>query len=256
MLHYKFFDHPSSEEIVTFIHGAGGSSAIWFKQLRSFKEKYNVLLIDLRGHGNSKKGFFNKIKSYNFKVVGDDVIEVLDSLKIKSTHFVGISLGTIIIRELAERFPERVKSMILGGAIMKMNVKGQVLMRFGNLFKSVLPYMVLYKFFAFIIMPKRNHKKSRDIFVNEAKKLEQKEFKKWFALVAEVNPLLRFFRLNEIKTPTLYIMGEQDYMFLPSIRKIVEKHASATLEVIPDCGHVVNIEQPSVFNQKVIQFLS
>ena len=105
-------------------------------------------------------------------------------------------------------------------------------------------------------MPKRNHKKSRDIFVNEAKKLEQKEFKKWFALVAEVNPLLRFFRLNEIKTPTLYIMGEQDYMFLPSIRKIVEKHASATLEVIPDCGHVVNIEQPSVFNQKVIQFLS
>ena len=139
---------------------------------------------------------------------------------------------------------------------MKMNVKGQVLMRFGNLFKSVLPYMVLYKFFAFIIMPKRNHKKSRDIFVNEAKKLEQKEFKKWFALVAEVNPLLRFFRLNEIKTPTLYIMGEQDYMFLPSIRKIVEKHASATLEVIPDCGHVVNIEQPSVFNQKVIQFLS
>jgi len=256
MLHYKFFDHPSSKEIVTFIHGAGGSSAIWFKQLRSFKEKYNVLLIDLRGHGNSKKGFFNKIKSYNFKVVGDDVIEVLDFLKIESTHFVGISLGTIIIRELAERFPERVKSMILGGAIMKMNVKGQVLMRFGNLFKSVLPYMVLYKFFAFIIMPKRNHKKSRDIFVNEAKKLEQKEFKKWFALVAEVNPLLRFFRLNEIKTPTLYIMGEQDYMFLPSIRKIVEKHASATLEVIPDCGHVVNIEQPSVFNQKVIQFLS
>jgi len=256
MLHYKFFDHPSSKEIVTFIHGAGGSSAIWFKQLRSFKEKYNVLLIDLRGHGNSKKGFFNKIKSYNFKVVGDDVIEVLDSLKIKSTHFVGISLGTIIIRELAERFPERVKSMILGGAIMKMNVKGQVLMRFGNLFKSVLPYMVLYKFFAFIIMPKKNHRKSRDIFVNEAKKLEQKEFKKWFALVAEVNPLLRFFRLNEIKTPTLYIMGEQDYMFLPSIRKIVEKHASATLEVIPDCGHVVNIEQPSVFNQKVIQFLS
>lgn len=255
MLHYKLFNHPTSTEMVTFIHGAGGSSAIWFKQLRSFKEKYNVLLIDLRGHGNSKKGFFNKIKSYSFKVVGDDVVEVLDYLKIKSCHFIGISLGTIIIRELAERFPEKVKSMILGGAIMKMNFKGQVLMRLGNFFKSVLPYMMLYKLFAFVILPKKNHKKSRDIFVNEARKLEQNEFKKWFALVTEVNPLLRFFRLNEIPTPTLYIMGDQDYMFLPAIRKIAERHSSARLEVIPDCGHVVNIEQPSIFNQKVLQFL-
>ena len=105
MLHYKLYNHPSSIEVVTFIHGAGGSSAIWFKQLRAFKEKYNVLLIDLRGHGNSKKGFFNKIKRYNFKVVGDDVIEVLNFLKIESAHFIGISLGTIIIREIAERFP-------------------------------------------------------------------------------------------------------------------------------------------------------
>ena len=91
--------------------------------------------------------------------------------------------------------------------------------------------------------------------MNEARKLEQTEFKKWFALVAEVNPLLRFFRLNEIKTPTLYIMGEQDYMFLPAIKRIVQKHESATLELIPNCGHVVNIEQPTLFNQKVIRFL-
>lgn len=256
MLHYKLYQHPTSKEVVTFVHGAGGSSAIWFKQLRSFKEQFSVLLIDLRGHGNSKKGFFNKIKSYNFKVVGDDVMEVMEHLKIESSHFVGISLGTIIIREIAERFPEKVKSMVLGGAIMKMNFRGQVLMRFGNIFKSIIPYMILYRFFAFVILPKKNHKKSRDIFVNEAKKLEQNEFKKWFALVAEVNPLLRFFRLNEIKTPTLYIMGEQDYMFLPAIRKIAKRHASATLELIPNCGHVVNIEQPTIFNQKVIRFLS
>ena len=255
MLHYKLYNHPTSKEVVTFIHGAGGSSAIWFKQLRAFKDRYNVLLIDLSGHGNSKKGFFNKLKRYNFKVVGDDVIEVLNHLRIESTHFVGISLGTIIIREIAERFPAKVKSMILGGAIMKMNVKGQILMRFGNMFKSVLPYMVLYKFFALIILPRKNHKKSRDIFTNEAKKLEQSEFKKWFALIAEVNPLLRFFRLNEISTPTLYIMGEEDHMFLPAIRKVAEKHASAELEVIPNCGHVVNIEQPNIFNQKVISFL-
>jgi pimeloyl-ACP methyl ester carboxylesterase len=37
-----------------FVHGAGGSSSIWFKQIRDFKKQYNVLLLDLHGHGDSK----------------------------------------------------------------------------------------------------------------------------------------------------------------------------------------------------------
>jgi pimeloyl-ACP methyl ester carboxylesterase len=37
-----------------FVHGAGGSSSIWFKQIRDFQKQYNVLLLDLRGHGESK----------------------------------------------------------------------------------------------------------------------------------------------------------------------------------------------------------
>jgi hypothetical protein len=44
--------------------------------------------------------------------------------------------------------------MILGGAILKMNFRSQILMRLGNLFKYVLPYLILYKLFAFVIMPK------------------------------------------------------------------------------------------------------
>ena len=51
-------------------------------------------------------------------------------------------------------------------------------MGFGNVFKSVVPYILLYKLFAFIIMPKKNHKESRLLFVKEAKKLYQKEFLK------------------------------------------------------------------------------
>ena len=54
MLHFSTFKIDDSAEWVTFIHGAGGSSSIWYKQLRDFKNKHNVLLIDLRGHGKSK----------------------------------------------------------------------------------------------------------------------------------------------------------------------------------------------------------
>lgn len=255
MLHYTTYIHSTSAEWVTFIHGAGGSSSIWFRQIRDFRKHFNVLLIDLRGHGKSKRPIYEKLKRYTFDVIGDEVIEVLDHLKISATHFVGISLGTIIIREMTERYPLRTRSMVLGGAVMKLNLRGQVLMRLGALLKSVIPYLLLYRLFAFVIMPKKSHRESRNLFIQEAKKLYQKEFKRWFTLVSQVNPLLSFFRIKDSGIPTLYIMGEEDHMFLPSISKLVENHASSHLFVIPQCGHVVNVEQPEVFNRTAIDFL-
>ena len=129
-------------------------------------------------------------------------------------------------------------------------------MKIGNIFKSVVPYMLLYKFFAFIIMPKKNHKKSRLLFINEAKKLYQKEFIRWFKLTTEINPLLRFFRTKDIKIPTLYLMGSEDHLFLPSIKNIVTKHLTSSLFVVDDCGHVVNVEQPKIFNNQTIKFIN
>ncbi|MDP4989032.1 MAG: alpha/beta hydrolase, partial [Polaribacter sp.] len=235
---------------------AGGSSSIWYKQARDFKKEFNVLILDLRGHGNSKptlKDTFNS--KYTFDSITNDIVEVIEHLKIQKSHFIGISLGTILIRNLAEKRPELVKSMIMGGAIIKLNFRSQVLMKLGVVFKSVVPYMLLYKLFAFIIMPKRNHKNSRLLFVNEAKKLYQKEFIRWFKLTAEINPLLRFFRAKDIKIPTLYIMGAEDHLFLPSIRHIVSEHLSSTIFVIENCGHVVNVEKPVTFNVQTIRFI-
>jgi pimeloyl-ACP methyl ester carboxylesterase len=242
---------------VTFVHGAGGSSSIWFKQIRDFQKEYNVLLLDLRGHGESKtnlkKAFQHK---YTFSALANDILEVLDYLQIQKSHFVGISLGTILIRQLAEMYPDRVQSMIMGGAILKMNFRSQILMFLGNTFKYILPYLLLYRFFAFVIMPNKNHKQSRILFINEAKKLYQKEFIKWFKLTAEINPVLRWFRLVELNIPTLYVMGEEDYMFLPAVRKVVESHyRSSKLCVIQNSGHVVNVEQPLLFNSEVLSFI-
>jgi len=256
MLNYYTYLHEDSKEWVTFVHGAGGSSSIWYKQLRDFKKKFNVLILDLRGHGNSKPSLKDAFKvQYTFESITQDIVEVVDFLSIKTSHFVGISLGTILIRNLAEKRPDLVKSMIMGGAILKMNFRSQVLMKLGNTFKSVVPYMLLYKLFAFIIMPKKNHKKSRLLFVNEAKKLYQKEFIRWFKLTSEINPLLRFFRAKDIEIPTLYIMGSEDHLFLPSIKQMVNKHIQSTLHIIENCGHVVNVEKSETFNAESIGFI-
>jgi len=257
LISFTLYKNENSTEWVTFVHGAGGSSSIWFKQIREFQKHFNVLLLDLRGHGNSneqiKKAFKQK---YTFQSIAEDVLEVLDHLKIKTSHFIGISLGTIIIRQLAEVHPDRVKSMIMGGAILKMNFRSQILMKLGNIFKYILPYLVLYRFFAFVIMPNKNHKQSRLLFINEAKKLYQKEFIRWFKLTAEINPVLKWFRQQELSIPTFYVMGQEDYMFLPSVRKVVERHINySKLLVVENCGHVVNVEQPTIFNEEVIQFI-
>ena len=250
MLHYTTYHHKTSKDWVTFVHGAGGSSTIWFKQLRDFRKHFNILLLDLRGHGNSKPNFKDAFSDqYTFDSITEDIVEVMDHEKIAQSHFIGISLGTILIRNLAENHPSRVKSMIMGGAIMKLNFRSQVLMRLGVIFKSVVPYLWLYKFFAFIIMPNKNHRESRSLFV-------QNECSRRLKLASEITPLLRFFRTVDISVPTFYVMGEEDYLFLPTIQKIVKTHKEATLFVIEKCGHVVNVEQPNIFNQQVIGYLT
>ena len=53
MLNYTLYEaDDKNAPWVTFIHGAGGSSSVWFKQIRAFSKYFNLLLIDLRGHGD------------------------------------------------------------------------------------------------------------------------------------------------------------------------------------------------------------
>lgn len=256
MLSYSVFRNKANSPWVTFIHGAGGSSSIWYKQIKTFSNNFNLLLVDLRGHGKSKHHLTDLTKvEYTFDAITQEVVEVLNHEKIKSSHFVGISLGTILIRTLAEQAPNRVQSMILGGAILKLNFRSKLLMRFGNTAKSIIPYMWLYKILAFIIMPNKNHKESRLLFVNEAKKLYQKEFIRWFKLTTDLIPLLKIFRQKQLKIPTLYVMGDEDYMFLPAVRQVVQQHRFSELSVIDNCGHVVNVEHPLDFNAISLRFL-
>lgn len=256
MLYYKEYIKSEEADWVVFVHGAGGSSSIWFRQLKDFTEHFNVLLVDLRGHGKSKDALQKYYEDdYSFEFISKDIIEVLDHLEIEQAHFIGVSLGTIIIRTISEIAPHRIKAAVLCGAITRMNIRSRFLVFTGHLFKRFIPYMWLYKLFAWIIMPRKRHAKSRNLFIQEAKKLYQKEFLRWFKLTNEVNPLLRYFKEKELKTPMLYVMGNEDYMFLPPVKQIVEKQKNTSLEVIRNCGHVCNVERPNLFNRISINYL-
>lgn len=257
MLYYKEYVLATNKDWVIFVHGAGGSSSVWYRQIKDFKQHFNVLLVDLRGHGRSRELLKEYVESdFSFRDVAADILEVVDHLKIKQAHFVGVSMGSIIIRSIGELAPERLKSMVLCGAITRLNVRSRFLVFFGHCMKRFVPYMWLYRFFAWVIMPSKRDAFSRNLFVREARRLYKKEFLRWYHLTYEVNPLLKYFKEKEIPVPTLYVMGEHDYMFLPPVRQTVALHQHATLRVVENCGHVVNVEEPHIFNDVAVSFIS
>jgi pimeloyl-ACP methyl ester carboxylesterase len=255
MLSYRRHFLSDEHEWVVFVHGAGGSSSIWYRQVRAFRKDFNVLLVDLRGHGDSQT--LSPIEGkYSFDVLAGEILEVLDHEGVEAAHFVGISLGCILIRILGEQAPERVRSMIMGGAIVRLNLRSRFLVGMGDACKRFIPFMWLYRLFAWVIMPRARHRESRLLFVGQAKRLCQKEFIRWYRLTYNVNPLLRLFEERELPIPTLYVMGDEDYMFLPPVARIAERYTRFTrLEVLPDSGHVVNVDRPELFNLLSIGFI-
>ena len=72
---------------------------------------------------------------------------------------------------------------------------------------------------------------------------------------SEICHLLKYFEEKDTAIPTLYLMGEEDHMFLPAVRYIITKHTNSWLEVIENSGHVCNVDQPKEFNARAILFL-
>lgn len=256
-LYYKTYLNSPEAPWVTLVHGVGGSSIVWFKQIREFSKHFNVLVVDLRGHGKSRDLFAAYMgRDYTFEDISMDVLDVLDHLGIKKSHFIGVSLGTILIRVIAELDPERVESMTLAGAITRLNIRSRFLVQVAKVFKPVIPFMWLYRLFARILMPSKRHKESRYIFIKEAQKIYRREINRWFKLLRNVNPLLQYHVEQNPSIPTLYLMGEEDHLFLQPVRELVKHNKMASLITIQNSGHVCNVDQPAAFNKHAIRFIT
>ena len=108
MINYSIYKNHNSKEWVTFVHGAGGSSSIWFRQIKEFKKHFNVILLDLRGHGKSKYHLKNVFeKKYTFKSISNDIIEVLNKWKSKLKSGGTLRLAVPNFKTMAKLYIEK-----------------------------------------------------------------------------------------------------------------------------------------------------
>lgn len=254
ILHYELHRVGPGVPWMVFVHGAGGSIRTWQKQTAFFKDKFNLLVVDLRDHGDSKN-LTTAVTTFGFDTVALEVLHTMDALHVKAAHFVGVSMGSIIIRHIEQLAPERVSSVVLAGGIFKMSRKINGLVFSAKLLTPVLPFHTLYRIFALILLPKRNHAASRKLFIREARKLHKKEVKKWLGLIRRLNRTLHEMFHHRMKAPCLIVMGEEDHVFLEPAKQYVNRYREVLLETIEKCGHVCNIESPAEFNRRCLHFI-
>lgn len=254
LLYFETHKHSVCNEWLLLVHGAGGSTRTWKRQIEELGAHYNLLIVDLPGHGKNASNAC-QFPDYSFLFMANKIWEVIDYLKIQKIHLIGVSLGTIICLQMRYLQPDRILSVIMPGAIVKLNTKLKILASVSLSLAKIIGYRSFYKLSASIMLPRKNHKKSRDIFVNVSKALSINEFKKWTGLYYKLNATLLEFFKSKSSIPHLLIMGSQDHLFLQPAKDYAIYHSNAELHVIPNCGHVVSIERSKKFNAICLEFL-
>jgi pimeloyl-ACP methyl ester carboxylesterase len=117
---FYVFNKKEQSIPVVFIHGVGLTYEIWQPQLDFFKD-YSNLSYDILGHGKSTLTKQN----ISFDDFSDQLIQLINELKIKKIHLVGFSIGSLIARNFATRHDDRLQSLILLGSIYNRSEQQQ-----------------------------------------------------------------------------------------------------------------------------------
>jgi 2-succinyl-6-hydroxy-2,4-cyclohexadiene-1-carboxylate synthase len=113
----------NSGDAIVFLHPQGSSSKIWENAITFFEKEYFVVLMDLRGHGESERA----VSGYDIHTQCKDILSVLESLQINKVHLVGNSLGGDIATAFASIYQDKVLSLtnIDSGMIDYIGIDGE-----------------------------------------------------------------------------------------------------------------------------------
>ncbi|PID86821.1 MAG: alpha/beta hydrolase [Chloroflexi bacterium] len=237
------------------IHGFPFSSAMWEPQIEDLASVTRVIAPDLRGHGRSQA----VPGSYTMEMLADDCVGLLDYLAITTPVVVcGLSMGGYVAFEFFRRYPELVAGLILTSTRALPDTPQGKANRDKMAAKAQTEGVAAI---AADMLPKLFSPKTYE--ENEEVVDFVQEMMEWASVDGVVGALAAMRdrpdsspTLTEIDVPTLIIHGADDKIVpLAEAEAMRDAIPNAQLVVIPDAGHVPNLEQIDAFNDAVMDFL-
>lgn len=240
-------------EAVLLGHGMGGSHAVWYQQVASLASRFRVITWDQRGFGRSTRtsGQIGPIFA-----VGD-MIRLLDHLEVERAHVVGQSMGGWSALGFVIEHPERARSLVLADStagIFTPEIR-KTLEDYGNVIAETPPPDQL---------PLGHHPAVGSQLLTEdlARSLLYSQLGSLTnpPSPSEIVPLLMSTdhtgRVAEVTTRTLFVVGERDPIFPPSLIESASRFiAGSQVAIIEDTGHSPYFERPNRWNDIVVGFL-
>ena len=249
------FNDQGSGFPLVFLHAFPLNRSMWTEQENALSSQFRVMMIDLRGHGESDAPLWH----YTLDQAADDVCGLLDHLSIKQAVFVGLSMGGYILFALYRKYAERVKGMVLADTRAQADTEDGKRARFEM---AQIAYKRGSSAIADIMIPKLLSPgtiQTRPELVQRVRGMIEGNQVSGIAgdlmAMAQRPDSVPF--LQQIHCPTQIIVGELDVPTPPADARLMsESIPNARLAIIPGAGHLSNLEQPDRFNEIVRAFVS
>jgi len=247
-------DGPREAPVVTLTHPLGVTLALWDDHAAALAKRFRVLRYDVRGHGASDI----PAGPYTLEQMSSDLFELLDSLGIAETHFVGVSMGGLIGMTAALDRPERIKSLVLcdttacyGPAVRPMwEDRLRIAETEGMAPSLVGRTMAVWFTEAYRVA---HHKEVERI----AAMLRHTDPRGYAAAIRAIAYVDLTRQIGAIRRPTLVVVGEEDPGTPPDMARAIHKRIAASeLLVLPGSMHCAVVEDADTFLGALLDFLS
>lgn len=240
-------DFDTQRQSLVCIHGSGGNHSIWSHQYGRLHKKYNIIAVNLPGHGHSGGNGENNVKSYC-----EWLHKLLTVLELQKVMLVGHSLGSAIALQFSIHYSEYISGIICIGGGMKMPVNS-LFLDFLQTHPSQLPAEITELICKFSLAKENRSKLS----VPLQKSIAMSRVDVLYGDLKACNELDLTQDAHKIKVPALIVCGSEDKMTsLDLSRQLATGMDKAQLEIIEGAGHMVMLEKPSEFNNCLDKFVA